>query len=93
MIARTAALAAALVAATGLTACTAGEAAENAIELTASDSACELARTDLTAGTTTFAITNTGSKVTEVYVYARAGRSSRASSPRRRTSARAPPTT
>ena len=73
MIARTAALAAALVAATGLTACTAGEAAENAIELTASDSACELARTDLTAGTTTFAITNTGSKVTEVYVYARAG--------------------
>ena len=57
----------------GLTACSSGEAAEGAIELTATDSACEVARTDLAAGNTTFAISNEGDKVTEVYVYAKSG--------------------
>lgn len=37
--------------------------------VTAGDSSCELDRTDLDVGVTTFAVTNTGSRVTEVYVY------------------------
>jgi len=61
------------VAAIGLTACASDEAAAGAIELTATDSACEVARTDLAAGNTTFAISNEGNKVTEVYVYAKSG--------------------
>jgi iron uptake system component EfeO len=44
-------------------------AGKDAIALEASDSACTLAKTDLQAGHVTFAIKNTGSKVTEVYVY------------------------
>ena len=73
MTARTTALAAALVAACGLTACSSGAAAETTVELTATDSSCEVARTELAAGHTTFAITNDGSKVTEVYVYGKSG--------------------
>jgi iron uptake system component EfeO len=72
---RTSAVAAtaALVAAGCLSACTSGEAAESAVKLTATDSRCDVASTELTAGPTTFAITNDGSKVTEVYVYAKRG--------------------
>lgn len=44
-----------------------------AVTVTASDSACQLARTDLDAGSTSFQVKNTGSKVTEVYVYGQQG--------------------
>jgi iron uptake system component EfeO len=40
------------------------------IPVAAADGACEVGTTELPAGTHTFAITNTGSKVTEFYVYA-----------------------
>jgi uncharacterized cupredoxin-like copper-binding protein len=40
-----------------------------AVAITATDSACTVATTALPAGTTTFTVTNKGSKVTEVYVY------------------------
>ena len=39
------------------------------VSVRASDTACEVARTTLDAGSTTFAVRNSGSKVTEVYVY------------------------
>jgi iron uptake system component EfeO len=71
---RTSAVAAAAIVAAGcLSACTSGEAAESTVKLTATDTRCEVARTDLTAGPSTFAITNDGSKVTEVYVYGKRG--------------------
>jgi iron uptake system component EfeO len=41
-----------------------------AIAVNATDSTCEVARRELTAGTITFDITNKGTQVTEVYVYA-----------------------
>jgi iron uptake system component EfeO len=41
-----------------------------AVSVTASDDACELSATEVPAGAATFTITNSGSKVTEVYVYA-----------------------
>ena len=40
-----------------------------AITLTTDDSTCRLSQTQLIAGESTFAITNEGSQVTEVYVY------------------------
>jgi iron uptake system component EfeO len=40
------------------------------IEVTASDTACAVARTEVPAGVTVFKVTNTGTKVTEFYVYA-----------------------
>ena len=40
------------------------------IAVTAADDSCDVATGDLPAGTHTFRITNTGSKVTEFYVYA-----------------------
>ncbi|BFU46822.1 iron uptake system protein EfeO [Krasilnikovia sp. MM14-A1004] len=40
------------------------------IAVKATDSACELARTTLDAGTAVFKVTNSGAKVTEFYVYA-----------------------
>jgi iron uptake system component EfeO len=40
----------------------------------ASDTACEVGRTQLTAGSNVLAITNAGAKVTEVYVYTPDGR-------------------
>lgn len=46
-----------------------GGAADASVAISASDSACEVAKTDLPGGVTTFSITNTGSQVTEVYVY------------------------
>ena len=39
------------------------------LEVTASDTECTVAKTSLPAGRHTFAVTNTGSKVTEFYVY------------------------
>ena len=47
-----------------------GAPADGTVAVTATDEACEVARTDLPNGLTTFAITNGGSQVTEVYVYA-----------------------
>ncbi len=47
-----------------------GSAASGAeIAVTADDDACTVADTELDAGAVTFAVTNAGSKVTEVYVY------------------------
>jgi iron uptake system component EfeO len=70
---RTALLAAASLAGAGLTGCTSSASGGDAIALTATDSRCTAASTELPAGHHTFAITNKGSKVTEVYVYAPAG--------------------
>lgn len=39
------------------------------VAVSASDSACEVAETELAAGPVTFNVTNDGSQVTEVYVY------------------------
>ncbi|PBC82084.1 iron uptake system component EfeO [Streptomyces sp. 2224.1] len=70
-------VAVALAAATAVTA-VAGCAAKNegkgggkgAIEVTATDSSCELSAKEFPAGHVRFAVQNKGSKVTEVYVYA-----------------------
>jgi uncharacterized cupredoxin-like copper-binding protein len=43
------------------------------VSVQAGDNTCELDRTELEAGSTTFAVTNTGSTVTEVYVYGDSG--------------------
>ncbi|MFF5076433.1 iron uptake system protein EfeO [Actinoplanes sp. NPDC000266] len=48
----------------------ADEAAGGPIAVKASDTGCEVARTTVDAGTSVFAITNGGNKVTEFYVYA-----------------------
>jgi iron uptake system component EfeO len=48
----------------------AGAAAPAATEITATDTACDVTKKDFTAGTTKFKVTNKGTKVTEVYVYA-----------------------
>lgn len=45
--------------------------AGDAVAVTATDTSCRVAKTDLDAGKTTFEVTNRGSDVTEVYVYAR----------------------
>ncbi|MEJ5944542.1 iron uptake system protein EfeO [Pseudokineococcus basanitobsidens] len=42
---------------------------EGPVVVTAADDACEASRSELTAGISTFAITNAGGQVTEVYVY------------------------
>jgi iron uptake system component EfeO len=42
---------------------------KGAIKVTATDDACKVAKTELTAGSSTFAVSNQGSDVTEVYVY------------------------
>jgi plastocyanin len=52
-----------------LAGCSSKDKGENSIAITATDSACDVATTDLPSGTTTFAVTNKGSDVTEVYVY------------------------
>jgi uncharacterized cupredoxin-like copper-binding protein len=49
--------------------CTSKDKGENSVAVTATDSSCELAKTDLPSGSTTFAVTNKGGDVTEVYVY------------------------
>ncbi|XVV15908.1 iron uptake system protein EfeO [Actinoplanes sp. CA-131856] len=48
----------------------ADEAAGGPIAVKASDTGCEVAKTTVDAGTSVFAITNGGNKVTEFYVYA-----------------------
>lgn len=45
-----------------------------AIAVDASDEACEVAQTDAEAGTITFEVTNSGSRVTEFYLYAEGDR-------------------
>ncbi|NUR31971.1 MAG: peptidase M75 family protein [Catenulispora sp.] len=45
-------------------------AAGGPIAVSASDTACDVAKSEAAAGTVTFKVTNTGSKVTEFYVYA-----------------------
>ncbi|WP_030166457.1 iron uptake system protein EfeO [Spirillospora albida] len=47
-----------------------GEPAAGAATITAGDDKCEVGKKDYTAGVNQFTVTNTGSKVTEVYVYA-----------------------
>jgi iron uptake system component EfeO len=69
------AIAAAGALAAGLTACSddkgpAGTDAGGPIAVSATDTACEVARTDVAAGTVVFKVQNKGSKVTEFYVYA-----------------------
>ncbi|GAA3672467.1 peptidase M75 family protein [Nonomuraea antimicrobica] len=49
---------------------TSGSTAPGKVAVAATDTECKVAVTQVTAGTTTFAITNGGSKVTEFYVYA-----------------------
>jgi iron uptake system component EfeO len=44
------------------------------VTVKATDTGCELSTTEGKAGTTTFAITNGGSMVTEVYIYSGDGR-------------------
>lgn len=46
----------------------------DAITVTATDSACDVARTEAPAGTVEFTVTNTGSVVNEFYVYAEGDR-------------------
>ncbi|MEV4639182.1 iron uptake system protein EfeO [Actinoplanes sp. NPDC049548] len=49
---------------------TAGSAAGGPIAVKASDTACDIAKSTVDAGTSVFSITNGGNKVTEFYVYA-----------------------
>jgi iron uptake system component EfeO len=73
---RVLALAAAGVVAAGLSACSGGAAkpaaggAGGPVPVTATDTACEVGRAEVTAGASVFAIKNGGSKITEFYVYA-----------------------
>lgn len=64
-----------LVAGAALTACgsDSGSGSGTDVAVRAKDDACEVSDTSLDAGTHTFAITNDGSKVTEVYVYGESG--------------------
>jgi uncharacterized cupredoxin-like copper-binding protein len=52
----------------GLTACSSDD-TKGAIDVTASNEECDVAKTDLPAGSSTFAVKNDGDDVTEVYVY------------------------
>ncbi|GAA1307801.1 lipoprotein [Planotetraspora silvatica] len=63
-------LAAACSSADSPTAASSGQAKPGKITVAASDTDCKVASTQLPAGTSTFTITNGGSKVTEFYVYA-----------------------
>lgn len=45
------------------------ESSEDAIAVTATDDACDVATTTASTGNSTFSVTNNGSKVTEFYVY------------------------
>ncbi|WP_055478696.1 iron uptake system protein EfeO [Sphaerimonospora mesophila] len=71
------AAAAAALALAGLAACSSetssgadGDAADKKITVAATDTACAVGTAELPAGTSTFTVTNNGSKVTEFYVYA-----------------------
>jgi len=59
---------------TVLSACAEDPAGSGDLTVTASDSSCEISITDLEAGPQTFKVTNTGTKVTEFYVYAEGDR-------------------
>ena len=59
----------ALLLAATATACSKKESGADAVAITATDTECQVAETQLASGSTTFAIANKGSKVTEVYVY------------------------
>jgi iron uptake system component EfeO len=48
-------------------------AASTSVAVTASDTACTLGTTSVPAGSTQFAVTNTGDQMTEVYVYGKSG--------------------
>jgi len=63
-------LAAACSSADSPTTASSGQAKPGKIAVAASDTDCKVASTQLPAGTSTFTITNGGSKVTEFYVYA-----------------------
>ncbi|MDP9843954.1 iron uptake system protein EfeO [Streptosporangium lutulentum] len=52
------------------TAASAGPAKDSKIAVAANDTECKVAVSEVSSGTSTFAITNGGSKVTEFYVYA-----------------------
>ncbi|MGO3325834.1 iron uptake system protein EfeO [Gordonia sp. (in: high G+C Gram-positive bacteria)] len=52
-----------------LAACESKSDGEGAITVTSTDDACDLSSTDLQTGQVDFAVTNSGSKVTEFYVY------------------------
>ena len=68
-IVRIAALAAVgLAAGAGLGGC--GSPSEHRVGVTATDSSCRPATTELRAGRLTFAVTNKGTKTTELYLYA-----------------------
>src|SRR6266516_6973915 len=53
-----------------LAACGSTATAGGAIAVTATDSTCQIATTTLPAGKNTLKVTNKGSKVTELYLYA-----------------------
>src|SRR6476661_265964 len=57
-----------LVATAGIAACSSTD-TKGAIDVTATNSACKVARTALPAGKSTFSVQNDGDDVTEVYVY------------------------
>lgn len=71
----------AAVAAVSLAGCSAKKADESQgsapagaqVSVTATDTTCELSATEGATGTTTFAVTNNGTKVTELYVYNKDG--------------------
>jgi iron uptake system component EfeO len=54
----------------GLAACSSDEAGGDAFAITSSNTECLLAQTNLSAGKHRFQVQNTGSAVTEVYIYA-----------------------
>ncbi|MFF5291061.1 iron uptake system protein EfeO [Paractinoplanes globisporus] len=62
--------------AVGLTGCSGSKtaAAAGSVAVHASDTACTAATSDVPAGTSVFAVTNEGSKITEFYVYAEGDR-------------------
>jgi iron uptake system component EfeO len=58
---------------TALVACSSDAASGDGVAVQAGDSSCTVADTELDAGSTTFAVKNTGNRVTEVYVYGQEG--------------------
>src|SRR5205085_1933340 len=58
-----------LVLALGASACSSDD-TKGAIDVTATNDRCDVSKTDLEAGKSTFAVKNDGDDVTEVYVYA-----------------------
>lgn len=52
---------------------TGSPASGTSVAITATDTACQVAKTELPAGQTTFSVTNNGNQVTEVYVYGEQG--------------------